>query len=84
MICMHGVKQSQTPGEEPGFGNKQAFGTQVSTDDPEIIWYLISICPPSLILSWLLGSDTPYLSWSHCSPLYNLKETQTSDVYLKI
>ena len=47
----------------------------MSTDDPEIIWYLISICPPSLILSWLLGSDTPHLSWSHCSPLYNLKET---------
>ena len=78
-LCAHdlytGCHTATDAWEEPGFGNKQAFRTQVSTDDPEIFWYLISTCPTRLLLSWFLGSDTSHLSWSHGSPLCNLKET---------
>ena len=78
-LCAHdsytGCHAATDAWEEPGFDNRQAFRTQVSTDDPEIFWYLISTCPTRLLLSWFLGSDTSHLSWSHGSPLYNLKET---------
>ena len=61
-ICTYGVKQSQTPGEEHGFSHKQAFGPQVSTDDPEILPLVPHLpLPTSLILPGLLDSDTPTL-----------------------
>lgn len=58
MICTYGVKQSQTPGEEHGFSNKQAFGPQVSTDDPDLPLVPHLPLPTSLILPGLLDSDT--------------------------
>ena len=80
MIRTQDVKQSQTPGRSLALVTSRH---SVSTDDPEIIWYLISTCPTSLLLSWFLGSDTPHLSWSHCSPLYNLKGTPNMWCLLK-